>query len=458
MKNTINIKNTKKLLSELKKDDKKMIFFRLIICLIVLVVGIAFFLIIGSLKPKPREKSSDYLIKTLITMPVRKEDIREVVVGYGTAEPKQVIAVSSPIDGEVVYVMPNLKNGVLVEKDTVLARIDKTDYEIALKRAVAEININKSKMAVQTQEIKDNKKILEILDDKLRLEKADFNRQKQLFEKKAVSAQFFENAEQSLISMTQIHLKMKSDIAKAELGLDSIAANIDKAEAERRQAEININRCEIKSPISGRLENVSIEKNEYIVRLKEKPLFDVADDSNLFISVPLDTRAAAAILTIVPGKTDDYEHWFKYDKATPVVIRWTEEPEKCVWKGQIARIEKFDPETRTITVVVKAVKFIGKKIKRLPLVDGMYCEVEFTGKELKDAVKIPWSALQLNGHVYVVDDKNIVHEKKVDIKSSRQDQIIITSGLDDGEKIITQRIPYGVVNGSKVKTISVKKN
>ena len=447
MKNTI-----KERFAELKKNNKKMIIFRLIICLIILAVGISFFLIIGSIKPKPQEKNSDHLIKTLITMPVKKETVKEIVVGYGTANSAQRIEVSSQISGEVVYVKPNLKNGVLVNKDAVLAKVEKKDYEIALKKSIADIKSNKSKLSVQKQEIKDNKSILQILENKLRLEKADFNRQKQLFQKKAVSAQNFESAEQSLIEMTQIYLKMKRDISKAELELNSIAANIEKADAEKMQAELNINRCEIKSPINGRLENVTIEKNEYIA--KGQKLFIVADDSSLLVSVSLDTRDAASILTLVPGEKSDYRHWFKYDKKTPVTIRWTEEPEKCVWEGEISRVEKFDPETRTIIVVVKAVKYIGESRNRLPLVAGMYCQVDFIGKEIKNIVKIPWSALQLDGNVYVVDEKNIVHEKEVNIRSSRQDQVIIASGLNEGEKVITQRIPYGVVNGSRVKTTS----
>ena len=443
----------KKTLSDVKKDNKKMILFRLILCFIILTVGISSFLIIGSIKPKPKEKNNENLIKTLITIPVKRVNIIENVVGYGTAKPLQQIEISSQINGEVVHVKPNLKSGVVIDKGVVLARIEKIDYEIALKKSIADIKSNKSKLAVQKQGIKDNKGILQILDNKLQLEKADFNRQKQLFQKKAVSAQIFEGAEQSLIEMTQIFLKMKRDISKAELELTSIEANIEKAEAEKMQAETNISRCEIKSPINGRLDNVVIENNEYLT--KGQKLFDVADDSSLVIFVSLDTKDAASILTLVPGKINDYRHWFRYDKNTPVTIRWSEEPEMCVWKGEILRVEKFDPETRTITVVVKAVEFIGKSINRLPLVAGMYCQVDFMGKELKNIVKIPWSALQLDGQVYVVDEKNIVHEKDVNIRSSRQDQVIISSGLNDGEKIITQRIPYGVVNGSRVKTVSV---
>jgi len=443
------------LLYKLKKGDRKKIVARLFVCLVILGIGVVAFLILSSIKPRPKQKSSDYLIKTLITIPVKKENVKEIVVGYGTAKPTQCIEVSSQINGEIVYVRPNLKNGILVDKNTVLAKIEKNDYEIALKKTNADIKSNKSKLAVQKQDIKDNKEILKILENKMRLEEADYNRQKQLFQKKAVSAQNFESAEQSLIEMTQTYLKMKRDISKAELELNSIIANTEKAEAEKMQAELNMQRCEIKSPIRGRLENVAIEKNEYIE--KGQKLFDVADDSSLSIPVSIDTREATAILTFVSEKNNDYKHWFKYDEETPVLIRWTEEPEKCVWEGKISRVEKFDPETRTATVVVKAVNFIGETKNRLPLVAGMYCQVNFTGKELKNIVKMPWSALQLDGQVYVVDENNIVHEKEVDIQSSRQDQVIISAGLNTGEKIITQRIPYGVVNGSKVKTVTANK-
>ena len=443
-------------LSELNKGNRRTILVRLVICLVILGVGMAAFLILGSIKPKPKQKSSDHLIKTLITIPVKKENIKDVVVGYGTAKPTQKIEVSAQINGEVVYVKSNLKNGTLVDKGTVLARIEKNDCEIALKKTTADIKSNKAKLSVQKQEIKDNTAILKILENKLRLSEADYDRQKELFKKKAVSAQVFERAEQSRIGVNQTYLNMKRDVAKAELELNSITASIDKAEAEKMQAELDLARCEIKSPITGRLENVDVEKNEYIT--KGQKLFEVADDSSLLIPVSLDSRDASAILTLVSEEANGYRHWFRYNKNTPVTIKWTEEPIKCVWAGIISRVEKFDPETRTITVVVRATKFIGENKNRLPLVAGMYCQVDFTGKELKNIVKIPWSALQLDGHVYVVNGKNIVQEKTVNIHSSRQDQVIISSGLNLGEKVITQRIPYGVVNGSRVKTISAEKN
>ncbi len=442
----------KKLNTKSQQNNNFIVIVRIIICLIVLGAGIIAFIGLSSIKPKPKEKDSDYLIKTLITVPVKKENISDIVVGYGTAEPTDEINVKSQISGKVIYIMPNLEDGILVDKNTILAKIEKTDYEVILNKVVADIKAYKAKLAVLKQEIIDNKEIYKILENKLNLEEASFNRKKRLYEKQAVSAQVFEDSEQAYIGMKQTCLNMKRDITKAELEIDSITANIERSEAEKKQAELDISRCEIKSPIKGRLENVAIEKNEYIS--KGQQLFNVADDSTLIIPVPLDTRDISSIITRISVKTNGYKHWFTYDKNTPVKIMWTENPEKCIWDGKIVRIEKFDPETRTVVIAVKASKFIGKERNKLPLVAGMYCQVDFTGKELKNVVRIPWSALQLNGHVYVVDKNNTVHEKDVNILSSRQDRVIISSGLETGEKVITQRIPYGVVNGSKVKTVT----
>jgi RND family efflux transporter MFP subunit len=434
------------------KTDKTFMFLsRIAICTIILTISVIAFLLLASIKPKPKQKNYDRLIKTLIATPVKKENVKEMCVGYGTAEPTRRVEVSSQVNGEGVYVMPNLKSGVLVNKDDVLVKITKVDYDVAQKKAIANIKFYKSLQAVLKQDIKDNIGILKILKNKLRLEEADYNRQKQLFQKKAVSAHAFEFAEQSLNEMAQICLKMQRDISKAKLELKSHDASIEIAEVEKIQAELDLNRCEIRSPITGRLEKVAVEENEYII--KGQKLFEVANDSSLSIPVSLDIRDAATILTPVTEKLNNYKHWFKYNKETPVLIRWVEEPERCVWEGEISRVEKFDSETRTITVVVKAIKFIGVGKNMLPLVAGMYCQTSFIGKESKDIVKIPWSALQLNGHVYVVDKNNVVHEKEIEIQSSRQDQVIISSGLNNGEKVIMQRIPYGIVSGSKVETV-----
>ena len=442
---------TEETTSKTKHGKGFIVIVRIIICIIILGAGITVFSVLSSIKPKPKEKNSENLIKTLITMPVKKENIKDVIVGYGTAEPTQEISVRSQISGKVVYVMPDLEDGIVVDKNTILAKIEKSDYEVSLNKTVADIKAYNAKLSALRQEIIDNKEIYKTLENKFQLVETNFNRQKNLFAKKAVSEQSFENTEQTYIEMKRICLQMKRDITKAEFEVNTITANIEKAEAEKKQAEINISRCEIKSPIHGRLKNVSIDKDEYIIN--GQLLFGVADDSSLVIPVHLDAREAASILTKNITKTNGYTHWFTYNENTPVKIKWTEEPEKCIWDGKIERVERFDPETRTITVTVKANRFIGKEKNRLPLVAGMYCQVDFIGKEQKDVVRVPWSALQLNGHIYVVDKDNIVHEKEVKILSSREDRVIISSGLNNGEKVITQRIPYGVVNGTEVKTV-----
>ena len=429
---------------------------RAVICFIILFIGISLFNLLASMKHKPQEKSSEKLMKTLITIPVKVEDYSIDVIGYGTIEPRRTITVSSLLKGLVVDVNPDLYDGLLVEKGEILAEIDKTDYVIALNKANADLKIIEANEAVQKQDIEDGKEILKTIKNQYKLVEQDYQRHVGMFEKHVVSKQALESAEQTLSEYKNSFLQMQSNLRKTEIELESIIASHERAVAVKAQAESNLKRSTIKAPISGRLKDVNLNKGEYVTL--GTVLFDIADDTFLIIPVPLNTEDASAILDITPDNTKSYRHWFKHYKETQVLVQWTEAPERCKWEGEITRIENFDSETHTLAVVVRPIEFIGESEKSFPLVDGMFCKVTFSGKASLDIVKIPWSALQLDGLVYIVDETGKVDARKVDILNSRQDEIIISAGLNEGEEVITQRIPYGVVNGSIVKTVPVEKD
>ena len=152
--------------------------------------------------------------------------------------------------------------------------------------------------------------------------------------------------------------------------------------------------------------------------------------------------------------------WFKKPEGVEVIIEWPEAPERCCWYGRIKRVKKFDPETRTVVLMTTATKRYKTttKEKELPLVAGMFCRVTFKGRTVKNAATIPWIALQLNDKIAVVGEDSRLEERTPKIELVNQDNIIITGGIKSGEKVITQRLPRGIVNGTKVKVIEVSSN
>jgi multidrug efflux pump subunit AcrA (membrane-fusion protein) len=84
----------------------------------------------------------------------------------------------------------------------------------------------------------------------------------------------------------------------------------------------------------------------------------------------------------------------------------------------------------------------------------MFSKATIYGKILKDAVKIPWVAVQFDRDVYVVDQENRLQERKIEIFSSDGEKAIVSSGLKAGDRLVAQRLPRGIVNGMKVKPAS----
>ena len=258
-----------------------------------------------------------------------------------------------------------------------------------------------------------------------------------------------------MIAQMKALINLKSSISKAKIEIRSLKASKNKALSTVRKAKLDIARSKIYAPFAGRLLNVHVDNGEYVN--VGTNLFDIADDSSLEIPVSLNAVDVAKILGLSASAIKNYENWMATPNLPPVKIAWTEDCGICSWEGKVVRIECFDSTDGTVTMIVSPTKsLIEKDQPSVPLVSGMYCKVTFAGSKVKDSMVVPWSAIQSNSTIYLVDKDNKGHEVKTSIISSNSDSVIISQGLKDakGYKIVTQRLPNNVVNGSEVKVVA----
>lgn len=118
-------------------------------------------------------------------------------------------------------------------------------------------------------------------------------------------------------------------------------------------------------------------------------------------------------------------------------------------------VEKFDIETRTLMIIVKPLKPLKKHESNFPLVAGMFCRVSFEGREIKNALKVPLNAIQINGCVYIADKKTgkSIEAPAEIIRYDNYQAIISAKKLKEGDFLITQPLPHGLLNGTKVKIV-----
>ena len=88
---------------------------------------------------------------------------------------------------------------------------------------------------------------------------------------------------------------------------------------------------------------------------------------------------------------------------------------------------------------------------------GLFVKGEFDGVVFKNAVKLPREALRSGDAVWLIDQANKLVVRKVKVERSERDYVVVTDGLNDGERIITSPIELPV-SGMKVVPVSKQTN
>jgi hypothetical protein len=405
--------------------------------------------------PSPKRRSSSELVKVLKAVPVKPGDVELKLTGYGTVEPIQEVTLSSELKGRITMKDIDLKEGELVKKGQILAKIEAIDYEIALQKASAEVARLRSELVQLKQYIEDWKEELEKEKNILALCVSDYHRQLKLQRRGASAKKSVEEAQRIVVTQRKALINTQSNINQKSLQVAILQASLKSAIAQEEQAAINLKRSVIRCPFDGRLKTLYIDHGE--LAAAGTKLFDIADDTQLEIPVSLDATEVAYAMGMIKQESEKrYSNWFKTPENRRVEIKWTEGTDLCIWGGRIERVKDFCPETRTVTFIVRPVKFLKGSSGYFPLLSGMFCKVTFSGITLKNAVKASWLAIQLDGNAYVINKDGRLEQRKIKVFPTKSEEAIIYKGLNEGDFLVVQRLPRGLINGMKVRAINPK--
>jgi len=177
-----------------------------------------------------------------------------------------VLNISSYDAGKIDFL--NLQNNSFVSKDQILFRLDPAEYLFNLNKAQADL--------ILAQElVKQYSEGVLIAQDKLKQAQADFDYQdshfqalKKLYEDKVISRDDFNQAQNKEILTKQLVFSAQQSVMAAQelLGPDIKGVNVHvfQAQSEIDNAELNLNRTEIKSPSDGFISNLQIQPGSYI--------------------------------------------------------------------------------------------------------------------------------------------------------------------------------------------------
>ncbi len=380
--------------------------FAIIIVLLAVAAG-GMFILLKSKKPLEK-KTAETLAPIVRTAAVKTKEHSVIITGEGTVKPLKEITLMPQVDGKVVYASPSLVNGGIFNKGDILLRIEQADYSLAVTLATAKVKSAESTLQQVQQES-------EAAREEWRMH---------------------HNQDTETNTPPPPLVAKEPQLAAAKAGLE---ANI----AELKKARLNLERTELKAPFSGRISQENVDVGQYITPGK--------------VLATLFSTTAAEIA--VPLEEDDL-FWFHVPGFTPgnspmasAKITASVAGRALSWSGIVVRAEgKLDERTRMINVIVRVEKPYDQKP---PLAVGLFVSVDIQGHALSRAATIPRSALRQGQIVWVIDENNRLNFREVEIARFQKNNVLIRSGLTDGEIVVTSTLK-AVTNGMRVRAVLQK--
>jgi membrane fusion protein, multidrug efflux system len=412
-------------------------------CVLVIVLGVAGLGIMTMLRRPPA-------VEAPVEKPVRveiitaaPEDSAVIITGYGTARSRDIVSIMPEVTGNVTELHPTLEVGAVIPEGELLFAIEPLLYEARVSAARAQIDQIKSGIGLLKIQQETDRERLTIVERSVELARAEFERLKNLFEQDKVGARAqVEKAEQAYNEARDTLARMQQNLRLYPGRIKEMESTLAAAHAEYDQTEYSLARTRVHAPFDARVKMKQIELNQYVA--PGAPVLALADDSQLEISVPLDSREARNWL-LFEEKEDSGTRadaaWFEKVEQVPCRIQWTEDNSRF-WTGRLARIESFDEMTRTLTVAVRiaaAQARSGAGNGKLPLVDGMFCEVHIPGREMKDVFKLPRSAVTFEGTVYIAENDRL-RTAPVELVHEHGQHAFVRGGIAPGSRVVVTRL------------------
>jgi multidrug efflux pump subunit AcrA (membrane-fusion protein) len=130
------------------------------------------------------------------------------------------------------------------------------------------------------------------------------------------------------------------------------------------------------------------------------------------------------------------------------------EGQTFTWHGRVDRtLGEVDPKGRMARLVVDVPDPYGigltSQEKTTDLAEGLFVEVFIEGKRIENIACIPAGALRHNSTVWVMNDKNRLEFRDVELVL-RERQTVLVRGLEDGKKLILTYLT-GAAPGMKLR-------
>jgi len=375
---------------------------RIFIPAVILITGVVGFFAFTAMKKPPEEKVQVDTTPIVAVQTITLAPLTLTVSSHGVAKPKYETELVAQVSGQLVEISDIFVRGAFVKQGQLLARIDPSDYEAALIDAQA--NLASAQALLETEK---------------------------------AQAKVAEREWQRIKDMTPSELSLRKPQLAQEM------ARVKAAKAAVLRAERNLQRTEIKAPYDALIENRNISLGSFVTT-----------------GSPIGKLFATAIAEVrLPVADNQLQYLQEQGKQSQVKLIGTYAGKKVQWPAKIVRNEGVIDNTSRMGYLVAQINdpyhLQGKSVLP-PLRFGAYINAEIIGLSLAQATRLP-RYLVNNGKVATLDKNSTLKYLTVDIVREEGSNVVISSGLHQGDRIITSSLDYPV-DGMKLALLSEETN
>ncbi len=379
---------------------------QLLLSIAVLGGGVAlstYFLKTGpEAKPRKRQPSPPLVqVTTLQHLPHQLQ-----ITGMGTILAAKEINLTSGVGGEIVEMSNLLVPGGFFSKNEPLVSIDPIDYKFAILQLESEVAKARSDLELEMGNQYISRKEYEIL------------------------GQEVSEAERKLMLR--------------EPQLETKKATLQGIQARLAQAELNLTRTKVTAPFNGVVLSRSINLGTRVSESTVLGKLVGTDEFWLKLAIPV-TQLKWIVFPNDISK-----------QGSEVKIFLQGKTEGIFRTGRVVRLAADLEDQGRMAAVYVAVKdplsLLPENEEKPRLLLGSFVQADIAGTTLTSVVPINRDHLRDGNSVWLLKDDNTLEIRVIEIAARTRDQVLIRSGITDGEKLIISGLS-APVPGTPVKVI-----
>lgn len=231
------------------------------------------------------------------------------------------------------------------------------------------------------------------------------------------------------LELSKRNFSPQSDVDQKRAALDTATGRVMQVKAALTQAQVSLDYTDIRAPIDGRIGRTAYTVGN-LVNPASGVLATIVSQDPVYVLFPVSVRDLEAIRE---ARRKEDGGMAKIDIRVRLP-NGQEYPHRGVWNLTDPQV---DPQTDTL--IMRATMPNPDRT----LSDGQFVTAIVRERQEEPRLVVPQAALQVDQsgyYVLVVNDQHKVEQRRVQTGPQRGTDVVVTSGVKDGEKVIVDGI------------------